>query len=81
MSPVQVPSHLAYAIIVTLFCCTPFGIVAIVYAAQAMSHSSVGNLAAAQMASQRAQKWCRISLGLGLVGGILYALAILMGEL
>ena len=34
VAPVQVPNYLVQSILVTLFCCLPFGIVAIVYAAQ-----------------------------------------------
>ena len=32
--PPYVPNHLVWAILVTIFCCLPFGIVSIVYAAQ-----------------------------------------------
>ncbi|NER07984.1 MAG: CD225/dispanin family protein [Okeania sp. SIO3C4] len=33
----NVPSYLTQAILITVFCCLPFGIVAIVYAAQVNS--------------------------------------------
>ena len=32
--PEQIPNYLVQAILVTIFCCLPFGIVSIVYAAQ-----------------------------------------------
>ena len=38
----SVPTYLVPAILVTLFCCQPFGIVSIVFAAIATSHSQFG---------------------------------------
>ncbi len=67
-APAQtVPSHLAPAILVTLFCCLPFGVVAIVYAAQAMSKSGVGDYAGATVAARSAKLWCWLSFGAGIV--------------
>jgi hypothetical protein len=63
----EVPSYLAPAILVTLFCCTLFGIVAIVYAAQVGSHVARGDYAGAQASSNHARMWCWMSFGLGLV--------------
>ncbi len=38
----SIPTYLVQAILVTIFCCQPFGIVSIVFAAIATSHLSVG---------------------------------------
>ena len=43
--PDAVPNYLAQAILVTLFCCLPFGIVAIVYAAQVNGRLQAGDIA------------------------------------
>ena len=41
MAPI--PNYLVHAILVTIFCCLPFGIVAIVYAAQVDGKAAVGD--------------------------------------
>lgn len=51
------PNYLVWAILSTLFCCLPFGIVSIVFAAQVDSKYNTGDLAGAQRASDNAKKW------------------------
>ncbi len=63
----HIPNHLVWAILATLFCCLPFGIVAIVYAAQVNGHLAGGNVAAAQAASDSAKKWCWWSFASALI--------------
>ena len=69
---VPIKSHLVDAIIVTLCCCLPFGIVGIVYAAMCKGQLSVGNYALAQEYSSKANMWNMIGLAIGLTGNILY---------
>jgi hypothetical protein len=64
---VGVPNYLVQSILVTLFCCMPFGVVAIVFAAMAMSSASAGDRAGAVRAAEQARTWCLVALGLGLV--------------
>ncbi|MBC8003273.1 MAG: CD225/dispanin family protein [Opitutaceae bacterium] len=66
----EIPNYLWQSIVVTLFCCLPFGIPAIVYAAQVDTLKAQGNLVGASSASASAKTWCLISAGiaLGLVG-------------
>lgn len=64
--PSEIESHLAFAIFVTLCCCLPLGIVAIVFASQVSSHIRTGNYEEAQKCSERALLFCWISLGVGL---------------
>ena len=45
--PSNIPNYLVQAILVTIFCCLPFGIVAIVFAAQVNSALAAGNYEAA----------------------------------
>jgi hypothetical protein len=63
----QIPNYLVQAILVTLCCCLPGGIAAIVYASQVSSKQAAGDIAGAQDSSQKAKMWCWISLGVGLV--------------
>jgi len=65
--PAEVPNHLVWAILVTIFCCLPFGIVAIVYAAQVSSRLAARDYAGALAASRSARMWCWIALIVGLV--------------
>lgn len=55
------PNYLVWAILSTLFCCLPFGIVSIVFAAQVDSKYNAGNYAGAVDASNSAKKWAIIS--------------------
>jgi hypothetical protein len=59
------PDRLALAIVVTLLCCWPFGIPAIVYAARTMSANSARDIAGAREFSTKATTWCWISFGVG----------------
>lgn len=68
-------SHLAGAILATLFCCPVFGIVAIVYAAQVDSKYAAGDYQGAAAASQAASKWLWASAATGIIVGILYFFA------
>ncbi len=62
-----VPTYLAPAILTTLFCCLPFGIVSIVYAAQVNGKLAAGDRAGALQSSQNAKTWAWIAFGSGLL--------------
>ena len=62
----NIPNHLAKAIISTLCCCLPFGIVAIVFAAQVNGKLDAGDFAGAQKTSEQANFWGNLSIGIGL---------------
>ncbi len=68
----SVPNYLVQAILLTLFCCLPFGIVAIVYAAQVNGKLAIGDIYGATEASNKAKMWCWWAFGLGLGFMILY---------
>jgi len=72
--PVSIPSYLAQAILVTLFCWLPFGIVAIVYAAQVGGKAAAGDIQGAMDASGKARMWAWISFGIGLAWVAVYLL-------
>ena len=62
----KVPNYLVQSILATLCCCLPFGIVAIVYAAQVDGKLAARNYSGAVEASNSAKMWCWISFGIGL---------------
>lgn len=63
---------LVESILVTLFCCLPFGIVGIVYSSQISSYFNHGNYAAAEEASRNAGKWTKIGFFTGISIYVLY---------
>lgn len=68
----HVPNYLVQSILCTLFCCMPFGIVAIVYAAGVNAKLGAGDYAGAQHSSRLARNWCLASFLCVLVGGLAY---------
>ena len=72
-----VPNYLVFAILATVFCCLPFGIPAIVYAAQVNGKLQAGDFAGAQQASKNAKMWCWISFGAGIAVMVIYAAVII----
>ena len=72
---VRPPANMASAILATLFCCLPFGIVAIVYAAQVDSKFNAGDYDGANQASRSASTWCNIAVLSGILVGIFWAVA------
>lgn len=63
---------LVESILVTIFCCLPFGIVGIVNATKVESLFYAGQLEASQRASRDAGKWTKIGFWVGLGCGLLY---------
>lgn len=68
----EIPSYLAGAILATLFCFAPFGIVAIAYAAQASTFKEMKNYEAAMLTSEKAGSWISYAFWTGLVLGFIY---------
>lgn len=62
------------SILVTLFCCLPFGIVGIINASKVSSLYTQGNYAALLQASINAKKWTKIGFFIGLAVIIMYLL-------
>ncbi len=70
----EIPNYLVQAILCTLFCCLPFGIVSIVFAAQVSGKAAAGDYAGAQAASNSARTWCWVSFWCGLVPALVFLL-------
>jgi len=79
--PARIPNYLAAAILVTIFCCLPFGIPAIIFAAQVNSKIAAGDIRGAQEASRMAKMWCWISFGVGIFGALVWGTLALLGIL
>lgn len=58
----NIPSNLWQSIVVTLLCCLPFGIVAIVYAAKVDGLKARGDIAGAMSAAASSRTWCNVSI-------------------
>ena len=69
--PVMPKTWLTEAILCTIFCCVPFGIVGIVFASQVSAAWRQGNYELAETKSQNAKKWVTISFILGIIGGVI----------
>lgn len=81
MNPQNIPNYLWQSIVVTVLCCLPLGIPAIVYASKVNNALMQGNQAAAKQASDSAKMWCIISLVAGVVGVGLYMLVMVIAAI
>jgi hypothetical protein len=76
-APANVPNYLVPAII-SVFCCSPLGIVAIVFAAQVNGKVASGDIAGAIDSSKKARLFSFISIGLGLAVIVFYVVFIVI---
>ena len=65
-TPASIPNYLVMAII-SLFCCMPLGIVAIIFAAQVNSKLATGDIQGAMSSSKTAKICSMVAIALGLV--------------
>jgi hypothetical protein len=79
--PMKIKNYLVESILVTICCCLPLGIVAIVFAAQVNGKLQAGDIAGAQEAADKAKKFCLIGLILGIVINAIVVLLQVMGVL
>ncbi len=73
-----VTSYLVQSILVTIFCCWPLGIPAIVFAAQVNGKVGSGDIEGALESSRKAKMWCWISFGAGMLVGTIYLIAFII---
>ena len=73
------PNYLVWAILTTIFCCLPFGIVSIIFAAQVNSKWMVGDYAGAQNSSKNAKIWAWVSFGVALFGLVIWFVLLALG--
>ena len=72
ISPGTVPNHLVGAILVTVCCCMPLGVVSILYAAKVNGLLAAGKLKDAQDASKNASTWMWVAFGIGIVSNLIW---------
>lgn len=70
---------LVESILVTIFCCLPFGIVGIIKAAEVNTKVAAGDYAGAQESSQAAGKWTKIGFFVALGGFLIYGVLLALG--
>lgn len=71
---------LVESILVTLFCCLPFGIAGIVNAAKVESRFYAGDIDGADRSSEDAKKWTSIGFWIGVVSAVIYLLFIIIAS-
>lgn len=62
----QPKNWLVESILVTIFCCLPFGIAGIVFASRVNSKFTAGDYAGAEQASKDAARWTKLGFFIGL---------------
>lgn len=73
MPPASKPNnYLALAILSTIFCCLPFGIVSIVFASKVDSQWNAGDYNGAMESARKAKTWFWLAFGIGLVVDIIW---------
>jgi len=69
------------SILVTIFCCMPFGVVGLVYAVQVRSMIEIGRLDLAENFSKQAKNWTIIGFFIGLCIVFLWVLLVILSFL
>lgn len=71
VSGTPITTYLWQSIVVTLLCCLPVGVVAIVFASQVDSKRQHGDIAGAMASSKKAKTWCWVAFAIGMVQWVL----------
>lgn len=77
-APANVPNYLVPAIL-SLLCCWPLSIVAIIFAAQVNGKVASGDIQGAMDASKKAKLFSFLAIGLGLAGGLIWLIVTVLG--
>lgn len=78
LNPHNIPNYLWQSIVVTVLCCLPLGVPAIVYASKVNNALMQGNQQAAKQASDSAKMWCIIALAAGVLAGLAYFMLVVL---
>jgi len=73
------PNYLVWAILTTILCCLPFGIVSIIYSAQVNTKWMTGDHAGAYNSSKNARIWAWVSFAVGISVLIIYFILLAIG--
>jgi len=72
------PSHMGLALIATLFCFFPIGIIALVKSSEVGKFHRCGAYESSKQASQKARYWAMLSIKIGVVCHIIYTVLIIV---
>lgn len=75
------PNNFLIPAILSIFCCWPLAIPAIIFAMQVNSKAAAGDMQGAMEASKKAKLFSFIGLGLGLVSIVLWLLLVGLGAI
>lgn len=73
------PNYLVWAILTTILCCLPFGIVSIVFSSQVNTKWSAGDFEGAKTASKNAKTWAWVSFFAALAGVLIWIILLALG--
>lgn len=76
-----ISDYLVWAILTTVLCCLPLGVVSIVFSTQVRSKQAMGDIAGAMEASRKAKLFAMLSAGTSLVLGVIWLLIVILGSL
>lgn len=79
-APPKVPTYLGQSILSTLCCCLPLGITAWVFSAKVSKKLAAGDYEGARRASENANLFSWLSLGIGFAISLIYLLLMAMGK-
>lgn len=79
-APPNIPTYLGQAILSTLCCCIPLGITAWVFSAQVSKKLATGDYAGARRASDNANLFSWLSLGIGFAINSIWLLLMALGR-
>ena len=69
--PVLIKHYLVESILILACCCTPIGIIGLIYGAQVQARLAEEEYEQARIASEKARKWFKIGLYIGIVANLL----------
>jgi len=75
-----VPDYLVWSILVTISCCMPFGVVAIVKSAAANSRKAAGDYYGALQEANAAKTWLMWGFGIGLAADVIWVLVLIIAS-
>ena len=72
----NVSAHLGLAIVTTILCCLPLGVIGIVYASQVKAKLAAGDYAGAAAASSKAKTFSILGIVLGGIAIVIYGITV-----
>ena len=77
----NIPDYLPFAIFITLCCCLPMGIAAIVFSSQVKTKLAIGDYLGAEESAKNAKLWAWLGFGFGLFVQTIYIIIAIAAEM